>query len=166
MEARWIIGTAGMTVDWWMTKDGDLTCLQMYERHYSAHRYRDGRKRRLFAGPGQKVVLRTNTGNAFFVWRKFIDDCIDERTGAPQQGINCAAFRNEGALQSSCLIRQADAIADCCWPDSRHYTYVDPKEVRGGLPGNCFLMAGWKYVRYGRHRARTKSGKLILERIV
>ena len=150
---------------WWLTKDGDRTCLAMYERHYSAHQYRDGRKRVLFAGPGEKVVLRTAAGDAFFVWRKFRDDCIDERTSHRQAGINCAAFRNESSHESRTLIQQAVAIADCLWPGERQYTYVDPQAIRSGLPGNCFLVAGWRYVRISGHRARTKSGKLILERI-
>ena len=90
---------------WWLTKDGDADCLALYEKHYSAYRYADGRVRKLFCGPGKKVVLRTFDGAAFFVWRQFKDDCIDRRTGKKQDGINCAAFRNEGAHQSSFLIR-------------------------------------------------------------
>jgi hypothetical protein len=82
-----------------------------------------------------------------------------------KQASDCAAFRNEQALRSSDLVRQADAIADCLWPDRRHYTYVDPKGIRSGLPGACFLAAGWRYVRIRGHRARTKSGLLILERV-
>lgn len=150
---------------WWLTKDGDRACLELYERHYSAHRYQDGRRRRLFCGPGDKVVLRTVDADAFFVWRRFKDDCLDARTGLQQAGINCAAFRNEGTARSSDLIRQADAIADCLWPDCRHYTYVDEKGIKSGLPGRCFLAAGWRYVRIGGRRARTKSGLLILERL-
>ena len=136
---------------WWLTKDGDKDCLELYERHYSAYRYADGRQRKLFVGPGEKVVLRTERGDACFVWRKFIDD-------SGQQGINCAVFRNESPHRSSHLIRQADAIADCLWPDSRHYTYVNPKEVRSSNPGFCFLMAGW------RRCGLTKSGLIVLER--
>lgn len=143
---------------WYVTKDGDKTCLAMYERHYSAYRYADGRKRKLFCGPGEKLVLRTQTGNAFFVWRRFIDDCLDERTCQRQSGVNCAAFRNEGTHRSSELIRQADTIADCIWPGLRHYTYVDPSAVRSRNPGFCFLCAGWK--RCGT----TKSGLIVLER--
>ena len=145
---------------WWLTKDGDAACLALYEKHYSAHRYRDGRIRKLFCGPGDKLVLRSLTGDAFFVWRKFVDDCIDARTGLRQEGINCAAFRNEGACRSSDLVRQADAIADACWPDRRHYTYVDAKRIRSRNPGYCFLVAGW------RRCGVTKSGLLILERVV
>jgi hypothetical protein len=144
---------------WWLTRDGDRACLEMYDRHYSAYQYRDGRTRRLFVGPGDKVVLRTEVGDAFFVWRKFKDDCIDERTGARQDGINCAAFRNEGVVRSSDLIRQADAIADCLWPDRRHYTYVNAERVRSEIPGYCFRRAGWK--RCGL----TKGGLLVFERI-
>ena len=139
-------------VDWWLTKDGDRTLLALYERHYSAHHYRDGRVRRLFAGPGEKIVLRTRSGDAGFVWRNFISD-------DHQRGINCAFFRNEGSLQSSQLVRQADLIADQIWSCRRHYTYVDPKAVRSSNPGYGFLVAGW-------HRCGvSKSGKLILERV-
>jgi hypothetical protein len=143
---------------WWLTKDGDRTCLEMYERHYSARGYRDGRRRVQFVGPGEKWVFRTFTGDAFFVWRKFIDDCIDERTGERQQGVNCAAFRNESPARSSDLIRQADAIADVLWPDCRHYTYVDAAKIRSRNPGYCFLRAGW------RRCGVTKSGLLVFER--
>lgn len=145
--------------DWWLTKDGDLDCLDLYERHYSAHRYADGRERRLFVGPGEKLVLRSATGDAFFVWRRFVDDCIDQRTGERQQGINCAAFRNESGHLSSELIRQADAIADCVWADRRHYTYVRREAVKSANPGFCFLAAGWKRCGF------TKGGLLVLERI-
>ena len=123
----------------------------MYERHYSAHQYRDGRKRRIFAGPGEKIVLRTAEASALFVWRKFIDD-------SGQQGVNCAVFRNESPHKASLLIRQADIIADHCWPGLRHYTYVDPRGVRSTNPGFCFLKAGWRKCGF------TKGGKLILER--
>ena len=138
--------------DWWLTKDGDATGLEMYLRHYSATRYADGRKRTQFVGPGEKVVLRTKDGDAFFVWRNFIDD-------SGQEGVNCAAFRNESRHRSSDLIRQADSIADCLWPDSRHYTYVRAEKVRSTNPGFCFKAAGWK------NCGTTRSGLLILERI-
>lgn len=136
---------------WWLTKDGDKACLELYERHYSAYHYIDGRKRVQFVGPGEHIVLRTFDADALFVWRRFIDD-------SGQRGVNCAVFRNEGSNLSSELVRQADAVADFVWPGARHYTYVDAKSVRSSNPGFCFLQAGW--VRCGM----TKSGKLILER--
>lgn len=136
---------------WWLTKDGDLDCLALYERHYSCYHYADGRKRTLFVGPGEKVVLRTERADALFVWRNFIDD-------SGQTGINCAVFRNEGKYQSSALIQQADQIADCLWPDSRHYTYVRAEAIRSTNPGFCFIKAGW------RRCGMTKGGLHILER--
>lgn len=137
---------------WYLTKDGDRSCLALYERHYSAYRYKDGRKRLLFCGPGEKIVLRTANCDAFFVWRRFID-------ASGEAGINCAVFRNEGPHRSSQLIRQADEIADFCWPGERHYTYVCPAAVRSHNPGFCFLMAGWRRCKY-----RTKSGLMVFER--
>ena len=136
---------------WWLTTDQDRDCLELYERHYSCYRYRDGRRRWQFLGPGEKVVLRTEAADALFAWRKFIDD-------SGQDGINCAVFRNESSHRSSDLIRQADAIADRLWPDRRHYTFVDPKQVRSTNPGFCFIASGW------RRCGMTRGGLLILER--
>lgn len=132
----------------WLTKDGDEAGVQMYDRHYSA-RPLDGRE--LFVGPGEKVVLRTWWGDAYFAWRNFKDD-------SGQLGICCTFFRNESTHLSSELIRQADRIADCLWPHSRRYTFVDAKKVRSRNPGYCFLCAGW------RRAGWTKGGLLILER--
>jgi len=137
---------------WWLTKDGDKALLNLYEEHYSAYQYADRRVRRLFAGPGFKIVLRTLDGDAGFIWRKFID-----RSG--QTGINCAFFRNKSGFKSSDLIRQADAIADLAWPSERHYTYVNAEKIRSNNPGYCFMVAGWQ-----RLKQRTRNGLIILEK--
>lgn len=138
---------------WWITKDGDEICNQLFRRHYSYRPYLDGRDPKLFCGPGEKIVLRTWEGDALFVWRKFRDD-------SGQTGINCAIFRNESTHLSSELVRQADAIADFCWPRERHYTYVNARRVRSANPGFCFKIAGW------RECGSTKRhGLLILEKI-
>jgi hypothetical protein len=144
---------------WWVTKDGDLDCLAMHARHYSRYHYADRRERRLFVGPGDKLVLRTERADAVFVWRKFTDDCIDQRTGRKQEGVNCAVFRNEGEHLSSSLVVAADAIADEVWTDRRHYTYVNSQAVASRNPGYCFIAAGW------RRCGMTKGGLLILERL-
>jgi hypothetical protein len=112
----------------------------------------------LFAGPGEKLVLHIG-GRALFVWRKFIDGCIDERTGRRQEGVNCAIFRNETEHLSSLLVGEADAIADLVWTDRRHYTYVDQEKVASRNPGYCFLCAGW------RRCGMTKNGLRVLERV-
>ena len=44
---------------WIPVKDGDRRAIAIYQRHYSARRYRDGRKRKLFMGPGEKLALMT-----------------------------------------------------------------------------------------------------------
>lgn len=141
-------------VDWWLTKDGDKSCLALYERHYSAYKYADGRKRTQFVGPGENIVLRTGVADALFVWRRYIDDTIPK-----QEGVECAVFRNEGGILSSELVRQADAIADVAWPGARHYTKVRASAVRSANAGYCFIRAGW------RRAGHTKGGLLILERI-
>lgn len=135
---------------WEEFRDGHPIGIELYERHYSAHRYADGRERNLFAGPGFKTVLLSRDRKALFVWRKFIDD-------SGQRGINCAVFRNEGAGTSSDLIREAMAIAWSRWPGERLYTYVDPRKVQSTNPGYCFLMAGWT------RAGATKGGLLILQ---
>ena len=140
---------------WWVTKDGDDYVRELFDRHYSR---RFGCKSKQFIGPGEHIVLRTWECDAIFAWRKFIDGCIDERTGKPQAGVNCCFFRNESEIKSSILIRQADAIADFCWPGLWHYTYVNAAKVKSINPGYCFKKAGWK--RCGL----TKSGLLILEK--
>ena len=122
---------------WIAVRDGDDTARAIFQQHYSYRPYADGRRPMLFVGPGEKLVLVWPDASALFVWRRFI-------SGDGQQGVNCAAFRNEGAGLSSDLIREADAIADERWPGERHYTYVNPRRVRSSNPGYCFLKAGWQ----------------------
>lgn len=143
-----------MLVDgyWLPIRDGDPRALGLYLRHYSARHYRDGRSRRLFVGPGEKMVLMTEQCDALFVWRKFIDDAVPA-----QRGVNCAVFRNESSVLSSMLIREACELAWRRWPGERLYTYVAPRKVRSVNPGCCFLKAGWQ--RCGK----TKGGLMIFE---
>lgn len=137
--------------------DGDDAARELFDRHYSRYRYADGRKPKLFVGPGEKMVLTTPCRRALFVWRKFI-------SADGQDGINCAIFRNEGAGLSSELIIAADALADARWPGERHFTYVSAgatasRRSKAAPPGACFVHAGWKVC------GTTKRRKLtILER--
>jgi hypothetical protein len=132
-------------------KDGNPAALEIFLRRYSARRYKDGRARRLFVGPGEKLVLLSRGNDALFVWRKFID-------ASGQKGVNCSFFRNEGAATSSLLILEAERLACKKWPGHRLYTYVNPKKVNSTNPGYCFLMAGWTKCGF------TKGGLLILEK--
>lgn len=134
---------------WIEVKDGDPTGLALFHRHYSYRPYKDGRKPKLFVGPGEKMVLLTPCARALFVWRKFI-------SGDGQQGINCAVFRNEGAGLASELIAAAMDRAWGRWPGERLFTYVNGRKVRSTNPGYCFQRAGW------RKCGITKWNKLVI----
>lgn len=143
-------GLKRLTEHWYRTRDGDPCARALYRRHYSCYHYRDGRQPSLFCGPGEKTVLIDGDGTALFVWRRFID-------ASGQQGVNCAVFRNESAILSSVLIREAMDIAWRRWPGERLYTYVNASRVKSSNPGYCFKRAGW--VSCGR----TKGGLIVLE---
>jgi len=137
---------------WAPTTKGDPDARAMYFRHYSSQKRPAHADPVQFVGPGECLVLIRN--DAVFVWRLAIDDC------PLGDGVNCAIFRNEGAVLSSDLIREADEHADRRWPsERRHYTYINPKKIRSTNPGFCFLAAGW--ARCGQ----TAKGLLVLERI-
>lgn len=134
---------------WRQVFDGNDAARSIYDRHYSRRRYADGRKPKLFVGPGEKLVLVTQTWDALFVWRKYKSD-------DGQQGVNCAAFRNESERLSSELIFEACEIAWQRWPGERLFTYVNPRRIRSSNPGYCFLMAGF------RKCGETKRNKLVI----
>lgn len=140
---------------WYEVKDGDKRALALMRRHYSWRIYRDNRPRNLFIGPGEKMALLTANCDALFVWRKFIDD-------SGQEGVNCAAFRNESEYKASFLIEKAmEEFAFVRWPGERLYTYVDPKKIRKTRqPGRCFIKAGWRVC------GKSKGGLIILEYVV
>lgn len=140
---------------WFDMLDGNDECRAVFDRHYSRYFYADGRKPKLFVGPGEKMVLLCDDGPALFVWRKFIS-----KDG--QDGLNCAVFRNEGERKSSDLIRLAMARAFERWPMQRLFTYVDPRQVGTTLIRNhptwgfCFIKAGWRFCGW------TKVRKLMI----
>lgn len=142
---------------WVKVYDGNDSCREIFNRHYSRQRYADGRTPKLFMGPGEKMVLLRAEADALFGWRKFKSD-------DGQQGVNCAIFRNEGPELSSALILAAESLAVERWPGERFYTYIDPAKVKPtmvrGYPvwGFCFYKAGWKFV------GVSKSGKIIMDK--
>lgn len=151
-EARNFVGTY-----WLPVRDGDPRAAALYRRHYSCYQYADGRRDRhdnrarfLILGPGEKMVLLTQGCDALFAWRKFFD-------ASGQTGVNCAVFRNESAVLSSELIREAMAHAWARWPGERLYTYVKAEAIRSSNPGYCFVAAGW------RRCGMTKGGLVVLE---
>lgn len=143
---------------WIEVKDGDNDAFLLMSRHYSFRRYRDFRRenksnpnRRLFIGPGEKIVLVTPCLDALFCWRFFFQF---DRTKV----LHCSVFRNEGPVLSSSLIIEAEKIAVEKWGRRIAFTYVNTKKVRSTNPGFCFLKAGW--CRCGW----TKRGLLILSK--
>ncbi len=145
--------TVRVTPHWRITKDGDPFGIELYEQHCSCYHYADKRERRLFIGPGEKLVLIAES--ALFAWRNFIDDCIPKQTG-----VNCAVFINKSPMLSSSLIIEAERVAWCRWPDeNRLYTTVKPSAVKSVIPGWCFICAGWKFC------GETQSGLLIFEKL-
>jgi hypothetical protein len=134
---------------WLGVKDGDPRVLALYNRHYSAYQYADGRQRKLCAGPGQKCVLLSYQADALFIWRKF-------KSMDHQEGVNCAVFRNESPIRSSEMILEAMDIAAQRWHGERLYTYVDGSKVTSRNPGYCFKVCGWQVC------GLTKVNKLII----
>lgn len=123
---------------WMKVRDGDPFAKELYDRHYSARRYADGRNPAKIVGPGEYLMLVTPDYQALFVWRKFIS--VDH-----QEGVNCSIFRNEGNLLSSELILDAERWAWARWPaEHRLYTYVNPCKVASRNPGYCFKCTGWQ----------------------
>lgn len=134
------IGRRVLSPLWREAMDGDEGARAIFHRHYSYRPYKDGRKPKLFVGPGAKLVLITEQADALFVWRKFI-------SGDDQTGVNCAVFRNESASLASLLILEAEDVARARFGNERLFTYVNPRKIqRSRMPGRCFLKAGWKTV--------------------
>lgn len=136
---------------WFLARDGNPDANALFARHYSRRAYADGRPQKLFVGPGEKLVLIDANCTALFVWRKFIDGIQP-----PQEGVNCAVFRNESSVLSSALIVEAMVVAWQRWPGTRFYTLVNAGKIRSTNPGACFLKAGWKRI------GASKGGLVIL----
>ena len=137
---------------WFPIVDGDPRARAMLDHHYS------GRKTRSLNGqvmpPGEWLLLMTTDSRAVFGWVHNLVERYDK-----QEGICCTVFRNEGAVLSSDLVREADELADARWGALRHFTYVDPNKVNSPNPGYCFIAAGWRPCGY------SKKGLRILERL-
>ena len=140
---------------WFQIRDGDPRARSLFNRHYSAHHCKDGRKPLKVLGPGEYVLLMTSDSRAIFGW---IHNTIDRMDG--QVGVNCSVFRNEGPGLSSELILAAEEFVAWKWPDvPRLFTYVDAAKVASPNPGYCFKVAGWQTV------GKSKSGKVLLEKV-
>ena len=142
---------------WMRMLDGDASCRAIFDRHYSRYVYADGRRPKLFVGPGEKEVLMQADGRALCVWRK------EKHRMDGQEGVNCAIYRNESDRSASEMLKDAMRIAWQRWGLVRLFTYVDPRKVKPTMErsrpvwGWCFYKAGWRYC------GMTKTGLHILE---
>lgn len=142
---------------WMHMLDGDPSCRAIFDRHYSRYIYADGRRPKLFVGPGEKMVLMQADGMGLCVWRK------EKHRLDGQQGVNCAIYRNESDRSASVMLKDAMSKAWDRWPGERLFTYVDPRKVKPTIErsrpvwGWCFYKAGWSFC------GMTKAGLHILE---
>ena len=143
-----------MPGNWYSVRDGDPRVRGLLNRHYSARRYRDGRRPLKALGPGEYLLLMTPDSRACFAWIHNTIQRLDD-----QVGVYCSLFRNEGSHLSSSLISEACDLAWVRWPGARLFTYVAANRVRSVNPGYCFKCAGFSQV------GHSATGKVLLERM-
>jgi len=143
---------------WIEVLDGNDTVRAIFDRHYSRRRYADGRKPKLFIGPGEKLVLMTADAGAICAWRR------ERHRFDGQRGIECVIYRRESGDLASTMLAAARACASARFGPDRMFTFVDPRAVTPtmvrGKPvwGFCFYKDGWRFA------GLTKKGLHILER--
>lgn len=90
---------------WVQVRDGDPRLRPIYNRHYSARKYRDGRQPAKIVGPGSYICLMLPNLKGLFAWRK-------SKRDDGQEGVTCTVFRNEkSGIRSSELILEAETFA-------------------------------------------------------
>ena len=124
---------------WSISHRADPHARKIADRHYN--RQSPGTPQ--FVPPGRCLVLRTSTAFWITSW-PFAEYVRHAWPGA----MVCSAFRNEGNVQSSALIRDALAATAWKWPEIPALgmvTFVNTARVRPKQhPGYCFRMAGFE----------------------
>lgn len=139
---------------WIRSHRADPAVVPLADRHYNRQKIGSPQ----FAPPGRCLVLKTPSVDAFWItsW-PFARYVKHAWAGAWV----CSAFRNEGPLLSSDLIRSAVSATLAEYgepPDLGMITFVDERKVRKKLnPGQCYLKAGFTVT------GRTKGGLLALQ---
>jgi hypothetical protein len=122
------------------------------DRHYSRRTIGSPQ----FMPPGETIVLAASNA-VFGWWRPDPDSGLVAMNGL--DGWTCTIFRNEGTVQSSDLVLDAELAlrqeASSCGRDGM-LTYVFDSKIRSANPGYCFKCAGW------RVRGRSADGRKTL----
>ena len=145
-----------ISLHWWRSWKADPEVRPLADRHYNRHKV--GSKQ--FAPPGRSLVLKhyddAGAVDAFWItsWP------LAQFTRHAWAGAwMCSAFRNEGSVLSSELIREA--VSCTRWffgraPDQGFVTFVDEEKTRRKRdPGRCYRKAGFVEV------GRTKDANLV-----
>ena len=138
-------------MDWRISNRADPAAAAIADRHYS--RQKPGTSQ--FVPPGRCLVLIADHALWVTSW-PFAEYVKHQWAGAWV----CSLFRNESALLSSTLIKQAVACTVWRWgapPPQGMVTFVDRTKVKKKRdPGRCYLRAGWRVC------GETKGGLLAL----
>ena len=133
-------------------RDGEPGLRWIVDQHYSARRYKDGRRPAKVVGPGEYLILSTPCRRFLIIFR------VSKRPIAGQMGIYLTLCRNTSKIKTSALIRAALELAWQRWPGKDVFTFVNQRKVRSAVPGYCFRRAGFRRV------GQTKGGLLIFRR--
>lgn len=134
---------------WYRSWNADPGALALADRHYSRQHIGSNQ----FMPPGRQLVLLTGDESA--VWGTAWPFARYVNRAWPDAWL-CCIFRNEGALLSSDLIREAVAITRHVYgepPPSGFITFIDTTKVRRKRDwGRCYKRAGFVHCGY------TKAG--------
>lgn len=140
-------------VNWVRSHRADPEVVPLADRHYNRQKIGSPQ----FAPPGRCLVLKTHNADAFWITSYPFARYVKHAWAGAWV---CSAFRNEGHVLSSELIREAVAVSRWEWPTPElgMVTFVDTKKTRKKRdPGYCYLKAGFKNVGF------TKGGLVALQ---
>lgn len=139
---------------WRLSHRADPVARKIADRHYS--RQKVGTPQ--FVPPGRCLVLVTEDEDAYWVTSWPFGEFV--KHAWPGAWV-CSAFRNEGQILSSLLIKDAISATRSEFgepPECGMVTFIDAGKVRKKRdPGRCFLRAGFKVA------GKTKGGLIALQ---
>ena len=148
-------GSGKVTMYWNISNRADQTVVPIADKHYNRQKVGSPQ----FVPPGRCLVLKMKDPYpphgviAFWVTSYPYAEYVKHSWAG---ALVCSAFRNEGSILSSLLIKQALSATRWRYPDLPELgmvTFVDASKVRKKRdPGRCFLRAGFKSV------GKTKGG--------